>query len=321
MAFPKPKPGQIKSFSPKGKVNSVDFDALLKFGYTEEGVRKFLQTAAFIEKNCTDFLTDVRATGAFLYHGYFEPPGKDFLLAAPSDNRLPRDTAREVSDLANTYLESAGFAATRKNSLFCTASFDAADTYTDSASGTYFIFPLNGFSYTWSMEQVDWTIDRADLSSYFIPVNQVISSGHSFLRQLGNPKYFKNLQCSQNDLEDLTEISQFWSESLHFGSGKGYLYDLNENYRLLKIFDKVADRNPEIRKILSKETVRHTLVLIRAMLDTKKAAKAFVKDHKIISTRLDTAMKVQHEILISGRYVGIGTEYSTACYNYFREKV
>lgn len=102
-----------------------------------------------IENECSDFVSVMKSHG-FLYHGFKGIKKYDYnsplqFTAASIKNRTPKDTPTWAQIKIDKMLRKAGFEAIRGNSLFCTANVFTASYY----GVPYFIFPVNGFKYTY----------------------------------------------------------------------------------------------------------------------------------------------------------------------------
>ncbi len=111
----------------------------------------------FIQKNCSDFL-DV-AGKRKLYHGVHSRPS--IFFGRTMNDRRPQATDPEIAKLIDLKLSEAGFTAIRSNSIFCSGD----SLLTSNFGPTYCIFPINGFSFTWSRKIRDFTIDTGLSSS------------------------------------------------------------------------------------------------------------------------------------------------------------
>lgn len=103
---------------------------------------------SFMKTHCSDIIkiynNDCK-NGDFLFRGIID--AKSYILLGKSrDDRKPMDTSMAVQQIVDSSLAASGFKALRSNSIFCTGNLFAAENYGD----LFIIFPVNGFSYTWS---------------------------------------------------------------------------------------------------------------------------------------------------------------------------
>jgi hypothetical protein len=113
-----------------------------------------------------------------------------------------------VSAKIDARLKKQNFTALRSNSIFCTTNYGTASAYGDVV---FVIFPINGFSYTWSPQIRDLTVDfklnRHLVNNYMnaSPENKKLSGAlHSFMRSLKFPseKFVQWHNFKQSDLKD-----------------------------------------------------------------------------------------------------------------------
>ncbi len=106
---------------------------------------KFEHVINVIKTQCSEFLPIYKKCGP-LYRGISTKIPEIFMAATPI-NRKPTDTHQSDQDKFDNLLYKSGFTALRRNSIFC-----SGDEYFARAYGNvYLIFPLNGFSFTWSL--------------------------------------------------------------------------------------------------------------------------------------------------------------------------
>lgn len=127
-----------------------------------------------IETNCSEVLEAIKWAGSFLYRG----TKKGTLPAYHGRSRNNRRTAATLPDyqveIDKQFLAN-GFTAIRSNSIYCTGFIKQANIYTgrEGDNGAiYMVFPLNGFSFTWSPKVQDLFSDmRRDMAidERFVP--------------------------------------------------------------------------------------------------------------------------------------------------------
>jgi hypothetical protein len=97
-----------------------------------------------IEKHCSDALQAMRQAHKPLYRGFRGSHGYAFIGAPRKARRT--FTNKGVVDLFNEHFKRSGIKANRSNSISTTSAAGAANTFGD----LYYIFPVNGFSFSWS---------------------------------------------------------------------------------------------------------------------------------------------------------------------------
>lgn len=138
-------------------------------------VHKFLDE---VEQNCSQIINVLQETDMFLWRGVVNPP-KPFYKTQPRTNRAPLNTPQVIHQAVDSWMENHGFDARRSNSVFVSSSITVADNYGQS----FFIFPANGFKYTWFEASHDLYDE--------IPIN--IYDLHT------NPAFVKNFMPGQID--------------------------------------------------------------------------------------------------------------------------
>jgi hypothetical protein len=161
------KPGQKKKFVPSN---------------TKEG-----QTFTTFLNQCSESIIAMKEAKGFLYRGL--NANADIFIGRPRENRKAKDTSAPLHREMDKLFSAAGFTALRSNSIFCSGDINTADTYGD----LYIIFPINGFSFTWSP-----IVD--DLYQYF--QNKDITSADE-------------LYINQTEMTHLRNIAAVISKEIH----------------------------------------------------------------------------------------------------------
>jgi transcription antitermination factor NusG len=90
----------------------------------------------------------------FMYRGI--KSSADALYGKPFDARKPKDSNVDLHELVNDTINSLGFEANRGNAMFVTGDRSQASGY---GSSLYVMFPVDGFTYTWSQVEKDLVLD------------------------------------------------------------------------------------------------------------------------------------------------------------------
>jgi GNAT superfamily N-acetyltransferase len=115
----------------------------------------------YIKTNCTQILNIYKQLNMILYRGI--KTTQDYFKAQSPINRPPRDTDEKNQIMIDDKLESSGFKALRRNSIF-TSSFKMGVEY---YGEIYVIFPEDGFDFTWSSLIADLYQEYTDINSKF----------------------------------------------------------------------------------------------------------------------------------------------------------
>jgi hypothetical protein len=237
---------------------------------------------AFIQAHCKTMLSANKAANKFLYRGIDAMMSNNSIfLANPRTDRRPLDTKVGVQSTMDDYLRSQGFTALRTNSIFCTSDYEDAALFGD----VFIIFPLDGFSYTWSMRHADWVITEKYLSPNYTKLYKIFKMAYVKIPELRNTPEFK------------TYLSEFVLRDSH-----DYRTTLGNIQAFMKNIPPVAFH------FFSENLIRGINRVLEQSLDLKMASESFIEANKIIDTRLDSALKMDHEVMICGRYVAIQNE-------------
>lgn len=115
------------------------------------------------------------------------------------DARKPKDTDKRRHKMFNALIAAAGGIANRSNSLFCTGSFDDANTY-----GTVFVvYPVGSFNYTWSPFFQDWTksLDLGEIEKFV----KEVDPAKNYKTHTNYNEYLRKLEA---DLSDPTKVDK-----------------------------------------------------------------------------------------------------------------
>lgn len=303
--FSELNPGETTSF-PSGKAPEIQANLFSKYSRVDRN--RFIRVCKFIEEHCSEFLASVNAAHRFLYRGIktYESPSEIFLGRSRND-RHPRDTDADIQLIADEYLTLRGFKALRSNSIFCAGEEQNALTYGD----PYIIFPINGFDYTWSLEHVDWVISP-----------RFLSPNYSVLRNIFNDIYYSTRddthKATLTNIAIKNAVEIYVKPFIWSGSGDGYFYDLAQLRKFMQIAAKLSATVEEVRHYFTPEVRAKINRLISNSLNPKIASQQFVKLNKLLKTRLDTAIKLDHEVMIHGSYVAVeSNKFNEALGQYF----
>lgn len=278
-------PGDIKAF-PYGKAPEISNNLFSEYSRVDRN--RLFRVCLFIEDHCSDFLNILKKTNMFLYRGIKDCGNNQIFLGYSRNDRTPRDTDAYIQTLTDTYLKLQGFTALRSNSIFCTADESATDIY----GRQYIIFPINGFKYTWSLVHEDWTITEYNLSPNYEKLGNIFFN--IFHGRDRNPFNSDPFQSMVN----VYEKSFGWRKNNYITSIT-YLKTFMDNVQELSI------TNTAVNDYFTPKLTKNINRLIFEILDPNIASAKFVKFNKLLDTRLDTAIKLQNEVMICGSYVAI----------------
>lgn len=106
----------------------------------------------FIKTNCSDYLAICKKAGGMLYRGFDSKGGLfNYFIGQPRDNRESLGLSGNQHDILIKCFQLVGFKATRNQTISCASNKKLAGSY----GRLYAIFPINGFSFTWSTKYKD----------------------------------------------------------------------------------------------------------------------------------------------------------------------
>ena len=97
-----------------------------------------------LQRDCSDFISSM--DGRPLYRGFTSSNLPKSFITTTRDNRVPKNMPLVAQQQIDSALSAEGFTALRSNSIFCSGGRGLAESY----GALYYIFPINGFSFTWS---------------------------------------------------------------------------------------------------------------------------------------------------------------------------
>ena len=290
---------------------------------TEADVKYF----SLIENDCSDFLKYMKKAGRMLFRG-MDSNGK-VIYGRSHEKRSTMDTSENVQKRFDELLKVAGFKALRSNSIFTSGDMDHAENYGD----PYMIFPKNGFNYTWSEEHADWvpdednvyfdSSDEHEVREFLNEMDEILNNPDlddddgkaekEYKAKLKIPEYKKLVSLHKklyNKMYDLDMSSK--SKIVYKTDLEQFLNLLKSTYKKFKIDVSMSD----INHIISISGGNDTKFKV-----SKQMADTFVKENRMRKTDLDRAMKMGHEVYISGEYIALVYDtYKIKAAKYFLNK-
>ena len=133
-------------------VKSIIDDKPVKMNNMFAGLQKHCKQIIKVYKELNN---DKFTKQLFLYRGIRSR--EDAVYGKPFEKRKPKDSASDLDDLLNTSMKDMGFEARRDNSMFVTGAKGHASGY---GYDVYIMFPVDGFTYTWSKTTADLILDN-----------------------------------------------------------------------------------------------------------------------------------------------------------------
>jgi hypothetical protein len=112
--------------------------------YTVLPIQTKEEFVSYIQENCSDFLRQAKRQRMYRAVDWYS---EQVLLMTSPTNRKPRDLAPRHQQMVDQVLMKRGLTALRSNSIFCLGNLSEIKEYGDDR---FVVYPVNGFSYTWS---------------------------------------------------------------------------------------------------------------------------------------------------------------------------
>jgi hypothetical protein len=262
----------------------VEVEAANKVGDIPKGVFNLLET---IKTECSQIVDAYKITNRFLYRGV--KSNSEAFKGKPFNERRAKDSDKKLSAALNQAFADAGIEARRDNSIFTSSSIGQASGY----GNTYVIFPVNGFSFSYSKKIKDFVFDISGFRDYF-------------------------LSDLKNEIDQLhKEIASHGSEVVtkYFDDNYSYSRYLEKDYLFGDVNDFAAV-GAMIDAGLVDEKFR-SFASINSIMTPEKAIEKLQINH----TDLNNAIKSGHEVVIRGNYYAISTKFESEIKSYFNDHV
>ena len=154
-----------------------------------------------IVKDCSDIINVYHNNpNQYFYRGYVDNLPSVF-RDTPRPDRKPKDSMLWLSQLFDLALHKLGFKALRSNRIFVSSSLITTKAY-----GTpYFIFPVNGFDYTYTK----WR----DIILYPSEAKMIVSNEVLDILQSRKPEYYSELLNAKNKTIPLDQAMDYINEA------------------------------------------------------------------------------------------------------------
>lgn len=292
---------------------------------------------SIIEKECSQFVSEMKKAKRLLFRGI--DAKHDVFYGKPHVNRIPTDTNSGIQRKIDKLLLIAGFKALRSNSIFATSSVGQAEEYGE----PFFIFPKNGYSFTWSskhsdwvpdlqslgIKTVDWTNINYDVIEDFI---DIISNLDEVFETYDNPenkiliKKIKNYPNYKNVIKTLNNVGGT-IENLEDDEEleEKYVQSLADAFTLLiTIQEKLNFKWPNL-KISKIKQMNRVIEIAKEHSKKNKTSKtdalSFITKNGLKNTDMVAALKSGHEVYINGEYIALNaSEFAVAVNKFFLNK-
>ena len=278
----------------------VKQDVNTGFPADTQNSRKYEKFAEMLRTNCGEALAYMDAVNRFLYRGtHTNSTTPDIFLSRPREKRVPLDSDENLTSIYDSFLSFRGFKALRSNSLFCTTRASTAAEYGDNV---YYIYPVDGFDFTWSMATDDNLLSKHMVVNYFNKekteeyknkyltpenVNLIIS----FIRKTGYNEHQPMMFGEKfiNALAGNSNLTTVFTAYTYYNSLKEILINMKKANALGPIPTDAID-----------DLSYTNLITPESMLDSMK----------LNNNDFGGALKSGHEIMIHGPYYAINSAWS-----------
>lgn len=205
-------------------------------------LRAIKSLTKFINTNCSEFLGSVKESHQFLYRGILGPGNLGiFLGQSRSDRQVIAKTrgheganeGQKVANMCDELLVAAGFTAVRGNSIFCNPVFNNAGLW----GSVYIIFPINGFSFGYSLQFTNSTAEAYQYPPYsqkypYQPSNDQVDYllAHGFSEEEAQEFAYKNSIFHTNLAQAMEKNRDIWIHGKYLGVPNSYSYELCKYY-------------------------------------------------------------------------------------------
>lgn len=163
-----------------------------------------------IKNKCSDFLNISIGIKTPIYRGRRGENGP-VIIGQSRIGRNNLSTDDYIAEKIDEKLSEQGFTALRSNSIFCTPRYQIANSFAHGK--VYFIFPVNGFSFTWSPIINDLT---TDYNVFADRVKRYKDSGVLPTIAVKNQRDFTNIIKNVDDMssKEFVKFYQFKNDDL-----------------------------------------------------------------------------------------------------------
>lgn len=232
-----------------------------------------------IKKNCREIVKVYQDYDQFLYRGMNN--SSDAVYGKPFDKRRARDSSQDYSDIFNEMLKKAGIFARRDNSTFCTSD----RTQTEHYGNTYIIFPRDGFSCTVSENQKDFVFERKNVNLMF-DKSKLLELHKELIQNIKNANNIEPVWAAKD--ARVQNISTIGTTGFF---GASWFYDQQ------KIIE-AANSGKIPAEYVERVNIMNLIT-----------PEAIVKNFQLVTDDIGRAIKLEHEVMITGPYFAISGKY------------
>lgn len=249
--------------------------------------------------DCSESIVAMQEAKKFLYRGLNLAEEYDVFKGRSRKNREAKDTSNKMQKAMDDLYMKAGFKALRSNSIFCSSEYNTAESYGD----VYIIFPVNGFSFTWSPKIYDFYNDmmKADIED---PSQLNISKKQAEKFSSACVDLISDIENNDWRLKGSAPLDASSKIIRILDHIEGtYYFTEKEKAEIEKSFVKIMELHKSIdEKIVSK-------IIVKGMQTVVKLYKSIFSNPMDVLDRLQytdkdfaKALSTKNEIIINGEY-------------------
>lgn len=208
-------------------------------GFSLFSSSKYPKYLSLIQRDCTDAIAIMKHQKAFIYRGVNSSPNA--FVSRSRENRRSLTYAYGQSVL-DKILVAAGFTAIRSNSIFCSADSSVASTY----GNLYFIFPKNGFEYSWSSKFRDSISLTHKIEDKLGSVKPKVNDDEAFVMSTGQNEQGESLidlldaaQSDPNAAKRFCKLAGYTNSHLDLGLESHHEIMIRGEYYAIRYSDKL----------------------------------------------------------------------------------
>lgn len=274
----------------------------MKFDEIQPGeinsLEQYEKALNYIDIHCSKIIESFAIVDKYLYRG-IKYTSNPVFLSRSIENRYPKDTSTYLQKFFDNILRYQGFTALRSNSIFCTSDFIQAVEY----GPQYYIFPMDGFTYTWSENHKDWIPETRDFLFNKYDINSKI---RSFYFEMKDFMSYNNID--DNYLVDKILSFQITSEDLTNGD---FDYKVKQAKNIIENCLVLIKENFKEPLPIYINRVIEDVLNFNEDINSVAYEKEFISYHRLTNTNILQALQNEYEIYIHGLYIAIKVDDSS----------
>lgn len=265
-------PGQKKQFVPSNTKEEFTYTTFLN--------------------NCSESIAAMKQAGSFLYRGL--TADYDIFLGKPRNNRKAMDSDKDVQKEVDKLFIMSGFTALRSNSIFCSGRLGVAKSY----GHAFIIFPINGFTFTWSPKITD--LYSHELNRVTEPSDLYFDTEHfsdmTNIAEIAAQEMTDHSEALTGPVRDpINKLITCLERFVYEVNGEGMVKDYTLAVKLTKDIEQ--------KYRLDMRVAYNALGQIKQLLEkSTRTPQQVIKDWGYIDTDFASAISSEREVIVNGEY-------------------